>query len=421
MKRKHSAYPRLSSLLKRAHLHTILIAVSLVGVSLTTAGLITMRAVAEHNLQVLARALSYTVEAAVVFNDGQAAREALELIASREALDSALILNQQGQPLAHWKNPNSPLPGSIEHRINNFVQPKPVELPIKHDKTTVGQLILTSNGTALSSFLFKGFLLMVISLATAAMLSLYLTNRITRRISKPLYNMMKVTKRVRHDRDFAVRVPNARIAELNHLSEDFNALFAELQIWQQLQEQEKAALNHQASHDSLTGLANRLQFEAALIRTQLAALKHKTLFAVLYIDADHFKQINDSFGHDVGDAVLQEVAKRLRQQVRAGDTVARLGGDEFAILLPNLKHTQDVARIADGITQSMQQPIKLKGRELPLSLSIGIAVFPEDANHSKDLLKAADQAMYLSKNAGRGHWQRISSASSQHQVSGEYS
>lgn len=408
MKQPPSEYPRLSSLLKRAHLHTILVAICLAGISLTSTGLFAMRAVAEHNLQLVARSLSYTVEAAVVFHDAQAAHEALQLVASWETLSSARILDHRGQPLADWASPNNAAPGSFQYFINNLIQPSPVQWPIVHNNVTIGQLVLANNGKAMVTFLLKGFMLMAISLALAALVSLYLTNRITRRISKPLSNLTKVAHRVRHERNFEARVPSAQIAELNALSEDFNALLTELQAWHQTQEQEKAELNHQASHDSLTGLANRSLFEAKLKSTQLEALKHNSRFAVLYIDADHFKEINDTLGHAIGDLVLQEIATRLHQQVRSGDTVARLGGDEFAILLPNLTQTRDVSRIAEAITHHMLVPFQLSNdQQIDLSLSIGVAVFPEDANDSNDLLEAADQAMYASKQAGRGHWQRI--------------
>lgn len=402
--------PSLAQLLKRAHLQTILVAVLLAGLTLTATGLFTMRALAEHNLRLVARALSYTVEAAVVFSDPEAASSSLQMIASREALDSARIFDRHNRLLASWDNPDRKAK-SWQYSLANLLKPKPVQITIRHGNNRVGQLELTGNGKLAGQFLLKGLLMVVLSLGLALAVSLYLTSRLSRRISKPLAQLAQVTHRVRTERNFKARVPRARIAELNLLGEDFNALLSELQAWQRLQEQEKAELNHQASHDSLTGLANRALFEATLARAQLNALKEHSRFALLYVDADHFKQVNDQLGHAAGDQVLQQLAQRLRQQVRSADTVARLGGDEFAILLSGLSDGQAADRIAENIMHSMQEPMQLDdGRQHIQSLSIGLAVFPDDAQDVKDLLLAADQAMYSSKHAGRGLWRR-----SQHQ------
>lgn len=413
MTKKPTRQLRLSSLLKRAHLYTTLIAVCLAGLSLTTASLFAMRGLAEHNLQLVARSLSYTVEAAVVFSDAEAANQSLQLIATHEALGSARITDRHGRLLAEWNSPDQAERATWQHAIGRITQPPPVHMPILHDQTQVGELTLSSNNKVVNQFLLKGLLLLSLSLGLAVAGSLYLTHRIAHRISRSLNNLIQVTHRVRTERDFKARVPRAKIAEFNELGQDFNTLLAELHDWNLLHEQEKHELNHQASHDRLTGLANRALFDAELTRARLTALSNNSRFAVLYIDADHFKTINDQHGHAAGDHVLQELANRLRNQVRQGDTVARLGGDEFAVLLPPPKNINDISRVADGITHSMQQPIRLKnGQEIILGLSIGVAFFPDDAMDTESLLQVADHAMYSTKHAGRGHWQYAQSITS---------
>ena len=164
---------------------------------------------------------------------------------------------------------------------------------------------------------------------------------------------------------------------------------------------ERARLNaellHAARHDELTGLPNRRllldRIESALAR---CARKHSHM-AVLYLDIDDFKQVNDSLGHAVGDALLREVALRLKHCVRAADTVARLGGDEFAIVLEEVHTPAEVSAIADKIRNTIRQPTKIDGLVIETSASIGFALYPDDGTQTDQLLKRADDAMYVDK------------------------
>jgi diguanylate cyclase (GGDEF)-like protein len=160
------------------------------------------------------------------------------------------------------------------------------------------------------------------------------------------------------------------------------------------------ALRALAQFDSLTGLANRAllldRMEGALAR----ARRGKTSVAVLFIDLDHFKAVNDQYGHEAGDLVLKEVAVRLRESVRETDTVARLGGDEFVVLLEGLKARQDAEPTAMRFLQSMRQPILADGHAVSVSGSIGIALYPETAEDREGLIRRADAAMYDAKHHG---------------------
>jgi diguanylate cyclase (GGDEF)-like protein len=159
-------------------------------------------------------------------------------------------------------------------------------------------------------------------------------------------------------------------------------------------------LQHQAFHDRLTGLPNRALFIERLEQTIIAATRRKARFAVAFIDLDQFKPINDSAGHEAGDAVLQEIASRLRQCVRESDTVARLGGDEFVLLLLDSTH-QGLQRVAEAILATVAQPINWQDAAFTISASIGFAVFPQNGENIEDLLSAADASMYRAKQAGR--------------------
>jgi len=156
-----------------------------------------------------------------------------------------------------------------------------------------------------------------------------------------------------------------------------------------------------ATYDQLTGFANRSLFQDRLDQAVASARRNRQKLAVLFLDLDEFKLINDSLGHLAGDALLRLSAQRVATCLRKSDTGARLGGDEFAILLTNLADEADAGRVADKVLALLRQPVSLKGREHLITASIGIAAFPRDAASSEELLKHADMAMYAAKSNGR--------------------
>jgi diguanylate cyclase (GGDEF)-like protein len=161
-------------------------------------------------------------------------------------------------------------------------------------------------------------------------------------------------------------------------------------------------LAHQAFHDALTGLPNRALFSDRLEHALTRATRRGVLVAVLFLDLDRFKVVNDSLGHDVGDQLLAAVADLLRSCVRSGDTVARLGGDEFTVLLEDLATPADASHVAERIMAAMQAPFQLAGHEVCVSASLGIALSAGKASTPEDLLRDADAALYRAKARGRG-------------------
>ena len=161
---------------------------------------------------------------------------------------------------------------------------------------------------------------------------------------------------------------------------------------------------HQAEHDALTGLPNRTLFMDRLEQALAGVARQHRQFALMFIDLDHFKAVNDNHGHEVGDAVLQEVAHRLRRCVRRVDTVSRLGGDEFVVLLADIGGVDQAAHVAATILQSVARPIEAEVGPLSLSVSIGIAICPSDGDDPKTLLRHADVAMYHAKESGRSEF-----------------
>ncbi|MDP1718344.1 MAG: GGDEF domain-containing protein, partial [Burkholderiales bacterium] len=155
-------------------------------------------------------------------------------------------------------------------------------------------------------------------------------------------------------------------------------------------------------HDSLTGLPNRILFKDRLEQALAVSQRQgDNLVAVMFLDLDRFKIINDSLGHDVGDELLKEVARRLRGAVREVDTVARLGGDEFTVMLPEIADPKSAELVAAKILAAARQPFRLCDRDLFVTASIGISLYPANAKDADTLMKQADTAMYCVKSQGR--------------------
>lgn len=167
---------------------------------------------------------------------------------------------------------------------------------------------------------------------------------------------------------------------------------------------QKQHMDYVAYHDPLTGLANRSLFYERVHKGIVSAKRTGDSFAVMLIDLDRFKKVNDSLGHDAGDAYLCEAAKHLQQVVRTTDTIARLGGDEFVVVLENVHSEENVEKLADAILASLAQTVNIQGHEIASTASIGISLYPKDGNAVDQLLKHADQAMYQAKAAGKNRY-----------------
>ena len=164
-------------------------------------------------------------------------------------------------------------------------------------------------------------------------------------------------------------------------------------------------MSHLAQHDALTDLPNRVLFYDRLAQAISLAERQDKQLAVMFVDLDHFKKINDSLGHDVGDKLLQSVAERLKACVRRSDTIGRLGGDEFVVLLSQVEHAEDAAISARKALRALTAPHRIDGKSLDLNVSIGVSTYPSDGQDADSLLNRADNAMYEAKQRGRNNYQ----------------
>jgi len=198
------------------------------------------------------------------------------------------------------------------------------------------------------------------------------------------------------EQDFAISIVNAL------------SLSLEIKKRQRAQEElkeQKEILHYHAHHDRLTDLPNRFLFDDRLEQAIKQAQRSVTKIAVLFLDLDHFKEVNDSMGHKVGDELLVEVSRRLKSKIRQTDTLARLGGDEFAIVLDQVANNDVVVDVTQNLLKVMHEPIEMQGKPFYVTFSVGIAIYPDDGNSAEALLKNADAAMYHAKGDGRDTYQ----------------
>jgi diguanylate cyclase (GGDEF)-like protein/PAS domain S-box-containing protein len=180
----------------------------------------------------------------------------------------------------------------------------------------------------------------------------------------------------------------------------FTAVFRDITERKQSEER----IRHLAHHDQLTGLPNRHLFTDRLYHATKISKRYNKSLVLMFIDLDKFKPINDTLGHEAGDIVLKEVARRFLEIVRESDTVARIGGDEFVILLEELDHADPGHVVAEKLLDSLSKPILVGGRECVIGLSIGLSKFPEDSDNPDELMRCADEAMYMVKSSGRNSY-----------------
>jgi diguanylate cyclase (GGDEF)-like protein len=407
--------------LRRAHVRVATISMAAVVLALSLSAFASLRSYAGHNLQLIARTIAYTVEAGVVFRDKAAVREQVFAIARREGLTSAELTDASGKVLASYvrepaaeaqgtEHAADTRPGMLERSfaavsdgLAQILMPQATVAPILYQGRQIGAVSLRGGGAAFVQFALTALCGIVLCTVLVALGIRQSSRRTQRDILEPVRALTAVTHGVRFHQSSPHRAPPSRIAEFHELGEDFNALLVEIETHQARLDQENKSLSHMANHDSLTGLPNRAFFRRRLARVLQDAQAQGTGLAVLYLDNDHFKQINDRYGHATGDLLLVEVAQRIRAQLRESDLVARLGGDEFAILLAPVHHVDDALRIAHKITASMAAPLSVRRRDrIVPSVSIGIAVYPDHGQTPEQLLRAADAAMYRVKKNQRG-------------------
>ncbi|CAN1600632.1 diguanylate cyclase [Pseudomonas sp. B21-028] len=254
--------------------------------------------------------------------------------------------------------------------------------------------------------MFGGFAAIV-----ALVLSLAFSRRIASGIVRPLLNLVHLTEQVRSEQDFSLRATVYGNDETGRLARSFNDMMVQLErhderISAELRQRRLAEqqLNRLAYHDPVTGLYNRHYFKEKLEGAVTGALRHATSCAVMFIDLDDFKIVNDTLGHETGDQLLILVAERLRDTLRSNDVVCRIGGDEFAVILENGPGADQAKQVAANIVSALSSPFIIDGRQVDVGASLGISLCPDHASDTASLLRNADSAMYRAKGSGKNNY-----------------
>ncbi|MGZ8256439.1 MAG: diguanylate cyclase domain-containing protein [Gallionella sp.] len=355
----------------------------------------------EQQINQLMDTVEYSAAIAAYSSNSEVASDVIKGLMREAAVCQALLYNGSGMSFKQGKYSNTrDCPETIQHVLYS---PFDAQEVIGHLETRVDSSIIKTR-----AYRYAGDLAMSL-MALLLLPSIVIGWAISRYITHPIQNFSRQLHTLAPGTSERLTTPAHTPSEINQLITDSNSLLGNIEkVLQEERAQRleiealKEKFQHLAQHDNLTGLPNRALFNERLQQMLLQAKRHSLRGALIYLDLDKFKPVNDTLGHDIGDLLLQAVAQRLLGVVRASDTVARLGGDEFVVILPALHDSPTEARvIAEKILHALQQPFELATHTLQIGSSLGIACYPEHGADEFTLAKHADLAMYCAKQNGR--------------------
>ena len=355
-----------------------------------------------NSVAMLAEVTAKNSVGVVSFQEDEAAQKLLKTLYNHADIRHAAIVMVDGALFVEmrnrWKKRSQARILSTTNIGDGYVE---LSNPIRLGTKTIGHVYLLADLDGQTARLYQFTVIGLAIILLALTIALLLSRRLIKTISQPIANLVTLAENVEEHRNYSVNAKRSNIKELNTLVKSINSMLAAIrQRDRELLDNEKN-LKHQINYDPLTKLPNRMMFLGRLEQAIHMAKRRKTLMAVLFVDLDQFKQINDTLGHKTGDAILQEVAQLLQTCVRDTDTVARLAGDEFTIILEGIQENRNAEFVAKQILSAFSAKVKTNDQEIVIGASIGISVYPHDAEHGETLLHHADTAMYFAKKRGR--------------------
>lgn len=354
-----------------------------------------------NRLSTMADIVGQNSAAALTFDDRHAASEVLQALQAEPRIVSACLYDLSGQLFAQYQAKDRSCPAGRTRIPNGDTAHYSVTRLVQRRGEAVGTLFLSSDLQDLQKRLRLNLhvsgALLIVALFVGGSAGLVLQRRIT----KPVSDLVQAMHHVTVDQNFTARVEIAGSDEIARLGTGFNTMLSELQQRDLAKKKAEARLEYQALNDELTGLPNRRLLSDRLSQALALARRKHYAVALLFIDLDGFKLVNDSLGHTIGDILLGQVAERFRSRVRESDTLARLGGDEFTVVVGCLDAKEQAGLVAKNLLEVLQAPFLIEGHEITISASIGVSLFPENGADAGDLLQQADSAMYAAKRNGR--------------------
>lgn len=362
----------------------------------------------------------------LAFEDRDSAMAEVQGFARRGDLLEIQALNANGQLFAHWQADDQALMHLAEApqpvallKLQTRVLGREIEVwaPVRVKGEVVGVLRIRQSLDGLRQMVRNLSILAVGLVATAIMVASLVLRLVQRRALSPLVALAALAEQVTRDQDYSRRVPVERLDEVGRLSMRFNEMLRRAEAWQadlsqQLRQEQLVGQQMQqlAHEDALTKLPNRLFFQSELQRRVSLSVERQELMALMFIDLDNFKTVNDRHGHEAGDEVLREVSQRMSHALRSSDVLCRLGGDEFALILPALSDQAAAEHLAERLIAAVREPLWVFGHLMPVGATVGLAFCPQHAQDSTTLLARADAAMYAAKRAGKNTYRRADDA-----------
>jgi diguanylate cyclase (GGDEF)-like protein len=397
--------------LKLASLLTSAVVIFLAGMLLLALQAYIATSVLLKQTRTAAAMTAENLSAAMVFNDRKSGADILAALKADGAILRAMVLDADGQPFASYEGADRPAaparklaPDSHRYTLDSLG----VSRAISHRGKLLGSIqIETGLGEVYRRIGWYALLVLAVMVISLSLAQAVLV-RLQRVVTSPLLALARTADAVSRHGDFTIRADVFPSADIGLLARAFNTMLARIEkrdaeLLTEIAERKRAEakLDRLAHFDNVTGLHNRHYFNDRIVEVVARARDTRQRAAVMFLDLDNFKTVNDTLGHDTGDELLRIVSQRLRDCVRLDDTVARIGGDEFAILLEGIGEGGVAEAIAEKCVVALATVIHINGNEIYVSGSIGVSTCPDDATDVHALLKFADTAMYYAKNAGK--------------------
>jgi len=354
---------------------------------------------------------------ALLFDDPATATEVLAALQADITINSANIETNTKRLFATYlKSTNTPSSRLYLYSVLPWLQKEfSIEQDIFYHGDRIGSVHITASLSQLHQNNIKYILVTSLVSIFSMTLTLLLINVALRHTINPIISLTKTTQKISRLNNYKLRAEVLSQDEIGELARNFNDMLSEIEHKDLILEKTVAdrtaellqlnnRLQHEAFHDPLTGLANRMLFEDRLQVVITQAQRNNLLFALIYFDLDHFKAINDTLGHDTGDALLIAVTQRMKTAIRAEDTLCRIGGDEFTLIVNPIASAANAETVAQKMLAVFAHPFTCNEHELSISSSIGISLYPEHSTNKRKLKQFADIAMYSSKHSGRNNY-----------------
>lgn len=404
---------------------TALLAVLLTTVALTVVAAVVARNATMQRATTIAELIAASADVPLALRDAEGAREVLAALTSTDTVVRASLVDVDGKVLASFQRKggaqNTSPRGAFGTQFSEFEISASAK--VLHQGDVLGSALVIVREPYLGNAVvwFAASSLAVFALMMIGWI--VVSSAIGNWLSRPLARFAAVTREIRNSGNLTLRVPETHVAEVKSLSEDFNAMLDEIERLtvdevrdlsenfnatideierrSTLIQERNAQLSTLAFYDPLTGAANRVLLMDRMTQLIDAFQRDRNPFAVVALDLDNFKPLNDQLGHAVGDKYLQEIARRCKSVLRPTDTFARMGGDEFLALLPGVGARSDALAVARKLATAIRESNEVHSLQTKCTASIGVVFYPLDGQNVEQVLSRADTAMYSAKASGR--------------------